>query len=46
MNALVENVLYAGYGVGPHSIVVVSHLQFVDDTLLVEGLKFGSMLER
>jgi hypothetical protein len=37
MNALVENDLFTGYGVGAQ-VVSVSHLQFVDDILLVEEI--------
>ena len=35
MQALVENNSYTGYGVGISRSVVVSHLQFADDTLLL-----------
>jgi len=38
MKSMVENNLYIGYGVGIANSAVVSHLQFVDDTLLV-GVK-------
>jgi len=38
MKSMVENNLFTGYGVGPANSVVVSHLQFTDDTLLV-GVK-------
>jgi hypothetical protein len=35
MNSVVANNLYTGYGVGTTNSVVVSHLQFADDTLLL-----------
>jgi len=35
MNTVVENNLCTGYGVGTSNSVVVSHLQFADDTLLL-----------
>jgi len=35
MHSVVENNLYKGYGVGTSNSVVVSHLQFADDTLLI-----------
>ena len=35
MNSVVDNNLYKGYGVGTSNSVVVSHLQFADDTLLL-----------
>jgi len=35
MSSVVENNLYMGYGVGKYNSVVVSHLQFADDTLLL-----------
>jgi len=38
MSALVTNRLFTPYGVGAHNNVLVSHLQFADDTLLV-GVK-------
>ena len=34
-NSVVDNNLYTGYGVGTSNSVVVSHLQFADDTLLL-----------
>jgi hypothetical protein len=38
MKSVVDNNLYTGYGVGLSNSVVVSHLQFTDDTLLL-GVK-------
>ena len=38
MTSLVENNLFTGYGVGHANLIVVSHLQFANDTLLV-GVK-------
>jgi hypothetical protein len=38
MNALVDGDLYSGYKVGRTNDVSISHLQFVDDTLLM-GVK-------
>jgi len=35
MRSMVENNLFTGYGVGHANSVVVSHLQFANDTLLV-----------
>ena len=35
MNSVVENNFYKGYEVGTSNSVVVSHLQFADDTLLI-----------
>jgi hypothetical protein len=35
MKYVVENNLYTGYAVGASNSVVVSHLQFADDTLLL-----------
>jgi len=35
MKSVVDNNLYTGYEVGNSNSVVVSHLQFADDTLLV-----------
>ena len=35
MSTMVAANLFTGYGVGSNNIVVVSHLQFADDTLLV-----------
>ncbi|KEH33498.1 hypothetical protein MTR_3g040610 [Medicago truncatula] len=35
MQAVVENNLYTGYGVGLSNSVMVSHLQFTDDMLLL-----------
>lgn len=34
MKSMVENNIFTGYRVGIHDHVVVSHLLFVDDTLL------------
>jgi len=42
MNTLVETDLFICFGVGAQVNVSVSHLQFVDDTLL-RGLKVGPM---
>jgi len=41
MNALVMNGLYVGFDVGAQANVPVSHLQFVDDILLVGDKKLG-----
>jgi len=35
MNALAKKNLFVGYGFGPHRQNSITHLQFVDDTLLV-----------
>jgi len=35
MKAMIDNHLFSGYSVGVDSSVVVSHLQFADDTLLI-----------
>jgi hypothetical protein len=35
MTSMVENNLFTGYGVGHANATVISHLQFVDDTLLL-----------
>jgi len=35
MKAMVDNHLFTGYSVGAANSVVVSHLQFADDTLLL-----------
>jgi len=35
MKASVENNLFRAYGVGTHGEVKLSHLQFVDDTLII-----------
>jgi hypothetical protein len=35
MKAMVENHLFHGYSVGVDNSMVVSHLQFADDTLLL-----------
>jgi len=35
MKAMVESEIFRGYNVGVANHVVVSHLQFVDDTLLI-----------
>ena len=35
MKSVVDNNLYTGYAVGTSNSIVVSHLQFADDTLLL-----------
>jgi len=35
MNSLVQTQLFTGYSIGAINLVVVSHFQFVDDTLLL-----------
>lgn len=35
MKAMVGSALFRGYSVGSSNLVVVSHLQFADDTLLL-----------
>ena len=42
MKTMVDNQLFTGYSVGATNPMVVSHLQFADDTLLL-GQKVGQM---
>jgi len=44
MNSMVENNLYTGYEVGTYNSVVVSHLQFADDTLLLGAKSWANEL--
>lgn len=37
MKAMVENNTFIGYNIGASNSVVVSHLSFADDTLLIWG---------
>jgi len=43
MQSLVEAGIYTGYSVGRVALVVVSHLQFVDDTLLIGNKSWGNV---
>ena len=43
MTSVVENNLYTGYGVGTSNSVVVSNLQFADDTLLIGEKKWANV---
>jgi len=43
MKALVENGTFTGYKVGGANQVVVSHLQFADDTLLIGNKSWGNV---
>ena len=43
MNTMVEHGLFAPYTVGAHGNVDISHLQFVDDTLLVGVKSWGNI---
>lgn len=43
MNSLVENNLFLGYGIGPHRHNHITHLQFADDTLLVNGKSWANI---
>jgi len=43
MKAMVENNLFTGYTVGTVNNVVVSHLQFADDTLLVGNKSWANV---
>jgi hypothetical protein len=43
MKAMVDNQLFAGYSVGVASPVVVSHLQFADDTLLLSQKSWANV---
>ena len=44
MNSVVENNLYTGYGICTSNSVVVSHLQFADDTLLLGEKSWANVL--
>jgi len=41
---LVENNTFSGYQAGRNELIAIFHLQFVDDTLILER-KIGIMLE-
>ena len=43
MKAMVENNFFTGYGVGHTNLVVVSHLQFGDDMLLVSAKSWANV---
>jgi len=43
MTAMVDNHLFTGYSVGTTNPVVVSHLQFTDDTLLLGHKSWASV---
>lgn len=43
MKSMVENNLFTGYGVGHENSVVVSHLQFADDTLLLGAKSWANV---
>jgi len=43
MNSVVENNLYTCYGVGTYNSVVVSRLQFADDTLLLGAKSWANV---
>ena len=43
MKAMVERNLFTGYGMGHANSMVVSHLQFADDTLLLGGKSWANV---
>jgi len=43
MKSMVENNFFTGYGVGQANDIVVSHLQFVDDTLLLGAQSWANV---
>jgi len=43
MKALVEDGLFSGYKVGANNQVSITHLQFVDDTLLIEERSWANI---
>jgi hypothetical protein len=43
MKAMVDNNLFSGYAVGAVNQVVVSHLQFADDTLLLGNKSWANV---
>lgn len=43
MKAMVENQLFTGYSIGAINSMVVSHLQFVDDTLLLGNKSWANI---
>jgi len=43
MHTMVESEIFKGYTIGGANLVVVSHLQFVDDTLLIGEKSWGNV---
>jgi len=41
--SMVEKNIFSGYSIGAHDSVVVSHLQFADDTLLMGGKSWANV---